>query len=85
MASTFFTFCGFEGFPGEIASTRLLSNTQEVASLIALISAGIGSVVTVPHNVPDPEEQAVPLGEGVGIGATVGRTKIQVRIRCALR
>ena len=72
MASTFFTFCGFEGFPGEMASTRLVPNMQEVESLTAITSAGIGSVVATPQRVPEPEAQTAPPGADVAIGGSVG-------------
>ena len=72
MVSTFFTFCGFEGFPGEMASTRLVSNMQEVESLTAMTSAGIGSVVATPQRVPEPDAQTAPPGADVAIGGSVG-------------
>ena len=55
-----------------MASTRLLSNMQEVESLTAMTSAGIGSVVATPHRVPEPDAQTAPPGADVAIGGTVG-------------
>jgi len=55
IASMFLTCLGLEELRGEMASTALLSNTQEADSLWFLTSSLIGSVVVLPQMVPMQE------------------------------